>query len=94
MKKTEQKDIELLKKTVDHFSQAMKIKLIECAKRGKTGWDGKYSESELIERIIEDANGIHNVPLSENKKDRAVDIANRSMMIWYLHYGKALMQAD
>jgi len=24
----------------------------------------------------------------------SVDIANRAMMIWYRHYGKALMQAD
>lgn len=95
MNRTEHEEIELLKSVVDYFAQSMKIKLIECAKKGKTGWDGEHPEHDLCRQIAYDAGLIRDHDAQGvDAGNTSVDIANRAMMIWYRHYGKALMQAD
>lgn len=92
MKRTEQEEIDELKKAVDFFAQAMKIKLIECAKAGKRGWDGEHPEMDLCAQISSDASTIYCEDGEE--VSLSVDIANRAMMIWYRHYGKGLIRCN
>lgn len=94
MNRTEHEEIQLLTRVVDHFSQAMKIKLIECAKNGKTGWDGEHPEKDLLRQITLDSESMYSETPIYKKPQKAVDIANRAMMIWYRNYGYDLMRGD
>lgn len=94
MNRTEHEEIQLLTNVVDHFAQAMKIKLIECAKKGKTGWDVEHPENDLLKQITMDSEDMYFDTRPDQKPNKAVDIANRAMMIWYRHYGYDLMRAD
>jgi len=94
MNRTEHEEIQLLSAVVDHFAQAMKIKLIECAKKGETGWDGEHPERDLIKQITLDSEGMYYDTRPDDKPRKAIDIANRAMMIWYRNYGYDLMRAD
>ena len=93
MKRTEQEEIQLVKNVVDHFMQAVKNKLIESVKSGKTGWDGECPEHDLCDKIRQDAEYISDETPCK-KTEKAVDIAQSAMRIWYTNYGKALMTAD
>lgn len=91
MRRTDKEEIKLLCAAVDHFANAMKIKLIAETKAGKRGWDGDHPEQDLCEQMSDDALDIRHLNLSGNKNKRAVDIANRAMMVWYRHGGKELV---
>lgn len=99
MKRTQHEEIQLLTNVVDRFANAMKAKLIECAKKGKSGWDGEHPEKDLCKQIVDDSEDIERgvAILSLDPIDKptvAIDIANRAMMIWYRHHGYNLLRAE
>jgi len=64
---------------VDEFAKAMKERMDWAASQGKTGWDGEYPADALRSEIAEDADDMDLCEWDE----KAVDIANRCMMLWY-----------
>jgi hypothetical protein len=68
-----------LHKAVDAFAKAMKLRLDEKADAGYTGWDGAYPACSLRSEILSDAEEMREFAESH----KAVDIANRCMMLWY-----------
>jgi hypothetical protein len=75
-------EIWLLCCAVDLFAARMKARLTKCAKRGKRGWDGDCPENALLREIIGDATITGHLSKT-GKAGKAVDIANRAMMVWY-----------
>jgi len=72
--------IEKLSSAVDEFAVRMKARLIQKAKQGYTGWDNpeEVMDFSLVSCMSDDING-------RNPVSKAVDIANRAMMLWYRH---------
>lgn len=87
----EKLEIERLEKAVDLFAKQMKVKLVECAKQGKRGWDNTSPTSTvprpdgyLIHELrIDSYDWAASGPEVRNKK--AIDMANRAMMLWWRH---------
>ena len=88
MERTEQEEIDLLNTAVDKFAAAMKAKLTECAKQGKRGWDARNLQGHILAELLNDAYALYDeYPGSDL---RAVDVANRAMMVWYVHQGMTM----
>ena len=66
-------------KAVDDFAEAMKVRLDEKANEGYTGWDGGFPTKKLRESIDRDSWKM----VRDGNDDKAVDIANRCMMLWF-----------
>jgi hypothetical protein len=65
---------------VDRFALAMKARLDWASEvKGHTGWDGEYPTAALRGEIADDADAMARV----GHEDKAVDIANRCMMLWH-----------
>ena len=92
MNRTEQEEIRELMSAVEHFAQAMKVKLLVCARKGKRGWDGEHPQTDLCEQIMIDAENMANE--IGNQANLSVDVGNRAMMLWYRVYGKSLMHGE
>lgn len=92
----ERDDIKKLKRAVDLFAQQMKIRLLECAKRGKTGWDGDYPEEDLLRAMSADADDLlFDLYGDADWKQRTfIDVANRAMMGWWRNSDDAKDQPD
>lgn len=90
-KRTEHEEIKRLTDAVDLFAQAMKLKLIECAKNGKRGWDGNApTDYYLAQQLREDAMTLASALFGDDYQQNedapcVIDIANRCMMLWYRH---------
>lgn len=63
---------------VDEFASDMKTRLTQKVEAGYTGWDGDYPASALRREIVADAMAAWDTATD----DKAVDIANRCMMLW------------
>jgi hypothetical protein len=80
-------------KAVDEFAAAMKARLdwaAEIVVSGKTGWDGEYSADALRSEIRDDADDMDMC----GEDGKAVDIANRCMMLWFREQSNAQHHAE
>ncbi len=72
---------EKLCKAMDDFAAEMKKRLIAKARQGYMGWDvpSQIFSRDLRLELVNDAAAMY-----ANENDaKAVDVANRAMMLWY-----------
>jgi len=71
---------------VDAFAADMKARLVTKARQGQNGWrrDIDYATDALTRELLSDAAHLVAYP---DKPRRAVDVANRAMMLWYRSKG-------
>jgi len=79
-----------LVEAVDAFAAEMKRVLLERANQGKRGWDGaEPSDYYIGEQMHQDTWYFTRLVTGEKdqltRSKRAVDIANRAMILWYRH---------
>jgi hypothetical protein len=69
-----------ISKAVNSFCDAMKDRMFGKAMEGYRGWDGEYCLDRLHGELLIDAEKIDHTLKGAEK---AVDVANRAMMLWY-----------
>ena len=70
---------ELLHKALDRFFTKVEDRLILQGNKGQRGWDGDYPAESLRHELLWDALDTFHT----KRQDKLVDIAARSMFLWY-----------
>jgi hypothetical protein len=96
--KNENIEISKINAVIMSFTDKIKDRMLEKYNDGKRGWDEQYSESKLIQELAKDIMDIKkNTPLDKFKvtlenvlSRRLIDIAARTMIVWYRHNQKRI----
>ncbi len=71
-------EIDRINDVVDQFAMAMKERLAEKVREGRTGWSDKSSSDEIYNAMLAHAASTHLA------HEREIDVANFAMMLWNL----------